>query len=149
MLSTLLSGAHRTHSELAVLMIDINYFAEFNERYGIQAGDECLRMVGHNIAKAYTRHSDCATRYEEEKFIVVSLEANIEDVRYHAKKLCDKIRSLGIPHSDAPQGIVTLSIGGIVRIPQRECSRDDLIRQAEDMLILAKRQEHDQVRILG
>lgn len=148
-LDTLMSGAMRSHGELAVLMVEINHFAEFNERYGAQAGDECLRLVGHSIAKAYTRHSDCASRYEEEKFVIASMEANLDEVRAHAKKLGDKVRSLGIPHSDSPQGIVTISIGGIVRIPTRGTTREEWLRQAHDVLRLAERQEHEQLRILG
>jgi diguanylate cyclase (GGDEF)-like protein/PAS domain S-box-containing protein len=149
MLATLLSGAQRTHSELAMLMIDINYFAEFNERYGVQAGDECLRMVGHCIAKAYARHSDCASRYAEEKFVVISLDANINEVNYHVKKLCAKVRALGIPNSDSPQGIITLSVGGIVRIPLRESTGDELFQQTEEVLALAKKYEHEQIRIIS
>lgn len=149
MFATLLSGAQRMHHALAVLMIEIGHFAAFNARYGVQAGDECLHQVGLCIAKAYTRHSDCATRYEEEKFIVISLEAGLDEVRYHAQKLCDKVRALGIPHSDAPQGVVTLNIGGIVRIPQRECVREALLQQAEAQLQLAKHHAHDLIRIIG
>lgn len=148
-LNTLVSGAIRTHSELAVLMVEISHFAEFNARYGAQAGDECLRLVGQNIAKAFTRHSDCATRYEEEKFVIVSLDVNLEEVQLYAKKLSDKIRSLGIPHSDSPQGIVTISVGGVVRIPARGAQRDELLHQAQDVLRQAERQEHEQLRILG
>lgn len=148
-LATLLSSAQRTHSELAVLMVDVNYFEQFNERYGFQAGDECLLRVGHCIAKSYSRHSDCATRYAEEKFIVISLEASIDEVHFHAQKLCEKVRALGIPHSDSPQGIVTINVGGMVRIPQREASPDYLIKQAEEILAQAKRHGHEQVHIIG
>lgn len=148
-LNTLITSAMRSHGELAVLMVEINHFAEFNARYGAQAGDECLRLVGHSIAKAYTRHSDCASRYEEERFVIASMEANLEEVRIHAKKLSDKVRSLGIPHSDAPQGIVTISIGGIVRIPARGITRDELLNQAREVLLLAERQDHEPLRILG
>lgn len=148
-LNTLIAGAMRTHGELAVLMVEINYFAEFNARYGTQAGDECLRLVGHSIAKAYTRHSDCASRYEEEKFVIASMEANLEEVLAHAQKLSNKVRGLGIPHSDSPQGIVTVSIGGIVRIPVRGVAREELLEQAREVLLLAERQGHEQLRILG
>ncbi len=147
--ATLLSGAQHMHHALAVLVMEIGHFAAFNTRYGVQAGDECLQRVGMCIAKAYTRHSDCTTRYEEEKFIAISLEAGLEEVRSHAQKLCDKVRALGIPHSDAPQGVITLNIGGVVRIPQRGNTREELLRQAEEQLHFVQRHAHDLVRIVN
>lgn len=148
--ATLLLGAQRTRSGLAVLVIAISHFQQFNERYGVQAGDECLRMVGECIAMAYTHHSDCATRYAEERFMVVSLEANIEDVRDHAEDLCAKVRALGIPHSDSPFGLVTIVVGGIVHIPRRDCRPDDLIKQAEEVLATRiKRDEYEKVHIVS
>lgn len=148
--ATLLLGAQRTRSELAVLVIEISHFQQFNDRYGVQAGDECLRMVGECIAMSYTHHSDCATRYEEERFMVVSLEANIADVRGHAIDLCAKVRALGIPHSDSPFGLVTIVVGGIVRIPRRDCRPDDMIKEAEEVIITrVKRDEYEKVHIIG
>ncbi|MDD4962343.1 MAG: diguanylate cyclase [Gallionella sp.] len=150
MFATLLHGSLRTHSDLAVLIIEISHFKPFNERYGVQAGDECLRMVGEAIAMAYTRHSDCASRYAEERFMVISLGGNAEEVRRHAEKLCAKVRTLGIPHSDSPFGVVTISIGGIVCTPNRESQSDDLIKQAEVVLsMMVKRDEYEQVRIMN
>jgi diguanylate cyclase (GGDEF)-like protein/PAS domain S-box-containing protein len=146
--TTLLHGSLRTHSQLSVLVIGISHFQPFNVRYGVQAGDECLRLVGETIAMSYTRHSDCATRYEEERFIVVSLGGNIEDVRHYAEKLCERVRALGIPHSDSPFGVVTISVGGIVCTPNRESQPDDLIAQAEAVLAaMVKRNEYEEVRI--
>lgn len=150
MFTSLLAGAQRTHSELAVLIIGISHFQPFNARYGVQAGDECLRMVGEAIAMSYTRHSDCATRYAEERFMVISMGDNIEDVRRHAEKLCAKVRALGIPHTDSPFGVVTISIGGILCTPNRDSQPDDLMKQAEVVLsTIVKRDEYEQVRIMG
>ncbi len=148
--ATLLTSAQRTHTELAVLIVGISHFPSFNARYGVQAGDECLRLVGECIAMAYARHSDCATRYAEERFMVISLGVDIEDVRHHAEKLCAKVRALGIPHSDSLFGVVTIRIGGIVCTPNRDSHLDDLIKQAEVVLAtMVKRDEYEQVRITG
>ena len=146
-LDTMIGGAVRTHSELALLVVEVNHFDAFRAHYGEQAGDECLRQVGHLIARAYTRHSDTASRYDDERFVIASLEGNPEEVTSHARKLSDKVRALGIPHSGTPQGIVTLSIGGVVRIPARSTTREDLLQQAMHMLASAERHEHDAIRI--
>ena len=148
-LDTMLLGAIRMHSELALLIVEVNHFDAFQAHYGDQAGDECLRQVGHLIARAYTRHSDTASRYDGQRFVIASLEANPEEVSAHARKLSDKVRALGIPHSGTAQGIVTLSIGGVVRTPTRGTTRDELLQQARHMLASAERHEHAAIRIAG
>lgn len=145
--ATLLSTAQRTHSELSVLMIDFDHFQQFNERYGRLAGDECLRMVGDCVAKSFARTSDCTARYGGEEFAVVSLAANIEDLRRHAQKLCEQVRALNIPNSDSSYGVVTISIGGIHRLPDREFTETDLIKLADQALLSAKRSGGNRVHI--
>lgn len=137
--TSVLSTAQRTHSELSVLMIGFDHFKQFNQRYGRSAGDGCLRMVGDCIAKSFARTSDCTARYSEEEFAAVSLAANIEDLRHHAQKLCEQVRALNIPNSDSSYGVVTISIGGIHRLPERESAEAELIRLADQALLAAQR----------
>jgi diguanylate cyclase (GGDEF)-like protein/PAS domain S-box-containing protein len=137
--TNLFSTAQRTHSELSVLMIDFDHFRQFNERYGRSAGDECLRMVGDCIAKSFARTSDCTARYGGEEFAAVSLAGNVDDLRRHAQKLCEQVRALNIPNSDSSYGVVTISIGGIHRLPDRESAEAELIKLADQALLAAKR----------
>lgn len=145
----LLSTAQRTHSELAVLMIDVDRFKLFNQRYGERAGDECLRVVGDSIARFFMRSSDCAARYGGGLFSVASLGTNYEDLQQHAQKLSEKVRTLSIPHSDSPLGVVTISIGGVARIPSRDTSEDELIKLAEVALYNAKHHGRNLVHIVN
>jgi diguanylate cyclase (GGDEF)-like protein/PAS domain S-box-containing protein len=147
--ANLLSTAQRTHSELSVLMIDYDYFKQFNERYGRSAGDECLRMVGDCIAKSFARTSDCTARYGGDEFAVISLAANIDELRHHAQKLCEQVRALNIPNSDSSYGVVTISLGGVHRIPDRETTETDLIKLADQALFQAKRSGGNRVHIAG
>jgi diguanylate cyclase (GGDEF)-like protein/PAS domain S-box-containing protein len=147
--SHLLSTAQRTHTELAVLMIDLDRFKMFNQRYGERAGDECLRIVGDCIAKSFMRSSDCAARYGGALFSVVSLGSNYEDLQQHAQKLSEKVRALSIPHSDSPLGLVTISIGGVSRIPSRDTTEDELIKVAEVALYNAKHHGRNLVHIVN
>ena len=149
MFVSFLSSAQRTHSELSVLMIELDHFKQFNERYGRSAGEECLRMVGDCIAKSFARTSDCAARYAGEEFAVTSLAANFDDMRQHAQKLCEQVRALNIPNSDSTHGIVTISIGGVHRIPGRETTETELIKLADQELLAAKRDGHNRVHIAG
>ena len=130
-------------------MIDLDHFKQFNERYGQSAGDECLRMVGGCIAKSFIRTSDCVARYGGEEFAVVSFSSGIEALRHHAQKLCEQVRALNIPHSDSPHGVVTISIGGIHRLPNRDTTEELLIEQAEQELHSAKRGGRDRVHIIS
>lgn len=145
----LLHVAQRIHSGISVLMIDLDHFKIFNERYGHSAGDECLRMVGDCIAKSFIRTSDCVARYGGEEFAVVSFSTGIEALRYHAQKLCEQVRALNIPHGDSPHGVVTISIGGIHRLPNRDTTEELLIALAEQELLAAKRSGRDRVHIIG
>jgi diguanylate cyclase (GGDEF)-like protein/PAS domain S-box-containing protein len=145
----LLHIAQRTQSGISVLMIDLDYFKMFNERYGHSAGDECLRRVGSCIAKSFARKSDCVARYGGEEFAVVSYSTGIEALRQHAHKLCEQVRALNIPHSDSPHGVVTISIGGIHLHPNRDATEEMLVKQANQELQAAKHGGRDQVHIIG
>lgn len=145
----LMHVAQRIHSGISVLMIDLDHFKLFNERYGHSAGDECLRMVGDCIAKSFMRTSDCVARYGGEEFAVVSFSTGIEALRYHAQKLCEQVRTLNIPHGDSPHGVVTISIGGIHRLPNRDTTEELLIDLANQELLSAKHGGRDCVHITG
>jgi diguanylate cyclase (GGDEF)-like protein/PAS domain S-box-containing protein len=141
--------AQRIHSGMSVLMIDLDYFKQFNERYGQSAGDECLRKVGNCIKKLFVRTSDCVARYDGEEFAVVSFSTGLETLRRHAHRLCEQIRALSIPHGDSPLGVVTASIGGIHRLPNREATQEMFVELARQQLLAAKSSGRNCVRIAG
>lgn len=147
--SEFLSTAQRTHSDLSVLLIDIDRFVLFNERYGRRAGDECLRMIGDRLAKSFARASDCVARFSGAVFSVVSMGTSLEDMQQHAQKLCGQVRALNIPHGDSPNGVVTVSVGGVARVPHRETQCDELLKIAEVALYDAKHRGRDQIRIVS
>ncbi len=141
--------ARRIHSGMSVLMIDLDYFKQFNERYGRSAGDECLRKVGNCVKKLFVRTSDCVARYGGEEFAVVSFSTGIETLRRHAHKLCGQVRALGIPHGDSPHGVVTISIGGIHRLPNRDATEQMFVELASQELLVAKSSGRNCARIIG
>jgi len=75
------------------------------------------------------------------------LAVNLDGLRHHAQKLCDQVRALGIPNSDSSHGVVTISIGGIHRLPGREVTEAELIKLADQELLAAKRDGHNRVHI--
>lgn len=145
----LLHVAQRIHSGISLLLIDLDHFKLFNERYGHAAGDECLRMVGGCITKSFMRTSDCIARYGGAEFAIVSFSTGIDALRYHAQRLCEQVRALNIPHGGSPNGVVTISIGGIHRLPNRDTTEELLIDLASQELRAAKNSGRDRVHITG
>jgi diguanylate cyclase (GGDEF)-like protein/PAS domain S-box-containing protein len=145
----LLHDAQRIHSGISVLMVGMDHFKLFNERYGCPAGDECLRRVGACIAKSFMRTSECVARYGGEEFAIVSFSTGIDALRQHAQKLCEQVRALNIPHSDSSRGLVTVSIGGIHRLPNRDTTKELLVELATQELHAAMRSGGDRVHIIG
>ncbi len=145
----LLHVAQRIRSGISVLLIDLDHFKLFNERYGQSAGDECLRMVAGCIATSFLRTSDCVARYGGEEFSVVSFSTSADALRHHAQTLCKRVRALNIAHGDSPHGVVTISIGGIRRLANREITEALLMEQAGRELLAAKHSGRDRVHIIG
>lgn len=142
-LVTMLQAAQRTHAPLSVLMVNLDQFKRFNERYGRVAGDACLRMVGERIARSFARASDCVARYEGDQFSVVSMGDSTVGLQQHLQRLRDQIRALNIPHHDSPDGVVTICVGCVTLIPQRDTTAQVLLKQADTALHEAKRRGCD------
>ena len=144
---SLLSMAQRGKAPLAVLMIDLDHFKRYNDLYGHQAGDDCLRQVGGCIANSFQRPGDCAARYGGEEFAVISIGMRAEELRQHAQQLCDKVRALSFAHLNSPYGVVTVSVGGVARIPKRDTLVLSLLKSADKALYEAKQQGRNRVVI--
>jgi diguanylate cyclase (GGDEF)-like protein/PAS domain S-box-containing protein len=146
--SDLLSIAKRIRCELSVLLIELDYFRQFNERYGQPAGGDCLHEVGDCIAKSFRRTSDCVARYSGDGFAVVSFSSNLDGLHQHTLLLCERVRMLNIPHYDSPHGVVTVSIGGIQRRSENETSKEGLVEQTKLKLLAARQSGCNCVNIL-
>ena len=139
----MLQTSQRTHSQLSVLMLELDQFNLFKQRYGHQAGDACLRMVGERIAKSFCRSSDCVARYHEHRFIVASMGTTHEGLKHHLHKLRDQVRALNIPHHDSPNGVVSLCAGCVSLIPLRDTTTQNLLEQAQNALQTARLSGND------
>ncbi len=132
------SRAARARQSMAVLMIDVDYFKPFNDRYGHQAGDECLKQIAAVLKGRITRPSDLAARYGGEEFSVVLAHCNIDGANVIAEQIRQEIESLQIKHADSQVGVVTVSIGAAAITPSSQSSADELIRCADQALYKAK-----------
>lgn len=148
-LSDSLVFSRRAHSGMSVLIIELDFFSQYIERYGQPAGDECLCKVGDCIAKSFVRMSDCVARYGDGEIAVASLSFGAGALRLHAQKLCEQVRMLNIPHSDSPHGVVTISVGGVHSMPTRETTEEMLLGVANSKLQGARRNGCNCALIIG
>ena len=130
--------ARRTHQSLALIMIDVDYFKKFNDQYGHQAGDECLRRVACILKEAVRRAGDLAARYGGEEFIVIITGADMTKATEIAELLRSGIESMNMPHEQSQFGRVTISAGVAATLPEGVLNKEGLLRQADEALYRAK-----------
>lgn len=102
--------AERSRAALAVIMMDIDHFKLFNDRYGHAAGDDVLRTVACALQQGVDGGGLFA-RYGGEEFVALLPSTSIETAYEYAGRLRSRIEGLSIPHDQSPHGIVTLSLG--------------------------------------
>ena len=138
--------AMRSDTSLALIMIDVDQFKQFNDLYGHPAGDACLRAIGAVIPNLLNRPGDMAARYGGEE-IAVLLPGNTEaEACEMAARIADEIRRLSIPHGGSVHGVVTISAGVEAFAPVHECDlASDLVQQADRALYAAKHAGRDRV----
>ena len=128
-----------SHGQVALLIVDVDFFQRFNETRGSQAGDACLSRLAAVIAARIKRASDLAARYGGEEFAVVLSGADEAGALGVAHWLRAEIEQQGIPHgASSVSDYVTVSIGVAVGTPLAGGSPERLIAAAEAALSRAK-----------
>ncbi len=136
---------------LGLVMLDIDYFKNYNDRWGHQAGDDCLVRVAQGIQRVIRKSTDLVSRYGGEEFVVILTQANLAEVHQKAQEIIASIANLGINHgASAVSDIVTVSIGIASLVPNQDTEGAELIlRQADLALYEAKRQGRNRVVSYG
>ena len=141
--------AVRDQERVAVLLADIDCFKDYNDRYGHQAGDECLRAVALSLNQCARRPLDFVARYGGEEFAVVLYEASREYVAEVLTRIQRSIAELNIPHeASRVASRLTLSIGAAFILPTSNRTPDGLIQLADEALYSAKEQGRNQVVVM-
>jgi diguanylate cyclase (GGDEF)-like protein len=139
--------AVRKGMPLSIIMIDIDYFKAYNDHYGHQAGDECLRQLGKVLKDTVKRSGDLVARYGGEEFIAALVDTDLKDAIAVAEKIRLNLEALNIPHASSPVGKrVTISMGVAAEISSRYSSFDTLIAMADKALYQAKREGRNQIK---
>ena len=137
----------RSSDSLSLLMIDVDSFKKFNDRYGHQAGDECLRKVAQVFGECAARKGDLAARVGGEEFAVLLPQTNEAGSIQVATDILEGVRKLGILHEDSVSGFVSVSIGLSTWLPYQTSESTKLIQQADRALYESKRTGRNRLTI--
>ncbi|MDD2699968.1 MAG: diguanylate cyclase [Sideroxydans sp.] len=135
----------RMKKPLSLVMMDIDYFKLFNDKYGHQAGDDCLKQVADQIARAAPRGTDLAARYGGEEFMLVLGETDQDGVMWIAERVRQMVADLKVPHYATGSKFVTISCGVVSVLPGDRVSLEMLLQSADAALYQAKRAGRDRV----
>jgi diguanylate cyclase (GGDEF)-like protein len=128
------------------LLIDVDHFKQYNDEFGHQAGDVCLRAIATALNLQVRRPGDVVARFGGEEFLVLLPDTELEGAGALGEVICAAIYDLAIPQSVNATGRVTVSIGCAAAIPAVEQRFEQLIELADQMLYRAKRGGRNQVR---
>lgn len=138
----------RNQLTLTLLMIDIDYFKPFNDRYGHLEGDDCLKKVAQTIESLLRRPGDFVARYGGEEFSIVLPGIDPAGAENQARKILDTVQALKIPNQDSDaSAYLTVSIGGISSVPNRSLPAKWFINKADRLLYRAKDSGRNQYRL--
>ena len=145
-----LERLQRGAQPLSLIMTDIDNFKLYNDTYGHQAGDDCLKRVATALEQSGGRVTDIAARYGGEEMAMLLPNTDARGALKVAMTIRDAVRSLAIPHATSQvSDMVTLSIGIATVRPDRSLTPDLLIRFADQALYASKANGKNQIQVYG
>ncbi len=142
--------AMRTADPISLIMMDIDYFKVYNDTYGHQKGDECLKHVARVLQDSVKRSTDLMARYGGEEFAAIVPNTPGDGVLAIAREIRGRLAQENIPHKGSSIGTkVTLSMGLATLVPSRGQCLEELIECADKALYQAKSRGRDRVEVFG
>ena len=133
---------------ISLIMFDLDFFKQYNDRYGHLAGDDCLKQIAETITEQVNRPRDLVARYGGEEFIVILPETEEEGAKNLAHKMQEAIIDLEIEHQDSKVApYVTASFGVATIIPHEELSSDDFVNGVDEALYQAKQNGRNRIEV--
>jgi diguanylate cyclase (GGDEF)-like protein/hemerythrin-like metal-binding protein len=142
-----LARCKREGQSLSLIMLDVDHFKKYNDRYGHQAGDECLRSVAHTLQANAKRASDLAARYGGEEFSLVLADTSGTVAQRLAESVRGAIEALNISHEHTREGRVTVSVGVASMTQQAYQDVESLMRAADEALYRAKQGGRNRIEV--
>ena len=140
-----LHRAHRKHSTVGILALDIDRFKRFNDTFGHDAGDTLLRELGAFL-QGHVRGEDIACRCGGEEFTLILPETSLEVARQRAEDIREGVKHLSVQHRHQPLGAITLSLG-VASFPDHGETSEAVLRVADAALYRAKHAGRDRVQV--
>ena len=139
------SRASRTESYVTLILIDIDWFKQYNDHYGHVLGDECLRQIAQLIGKNINRPADLAARYGGEEFVILLPGTDLAGAVKIAEQVRSAIEAAKIEHRGSTAGIVTISAGVASNQLDGVIEATDLLGKADSLLYFAKKMGRNRV----
>ncbi|MFQ5433238.1 MAG: diguanylate cyclase [Nitrospinota bacterium] len=142
--------AAREQKQLSLVMADIDFFKAYNDSYGHNAGDNCLKRVAECLVESASRPGDLVARYGGEEFVIVLSGTSSENAGVLARKALKEVEAMKIEHSNSRASkYVTVSLGVATAIPDQDIPPESLLEAADNALYMAKRDGRNNVKISG
>ena len=139
--------ARRLERPISLLLLDIDHFKRFNDHYGHQTGDDCLRKVAVAIGSSIRRPFDIAARYGGEEFAVILPATDPAGTASVSEQVRAAVAALAIPHAGSEFSHVTISVGAVTLSSNEVPSPAGLVHLADHALYAAKRAGRNRVAI--
>ena len=137
--------AKRYHEPLSLIMMDVDFFKNYNDFYGHAAGDVVLKEIAKEIKNVLNRPEDAVARYGGEEFVVILPRTEKEGGLKIAEEMRQAIESLGIPHEKSScSKVVTISLGGVTH-RKEDTDPEVFLKQSDEMLYKAKSEGRNRV----
>ena len=138
--------AMRQKRPVALAMIDIDFFKLYNDSYGHQSGDECLKRVANVLSDTLRRSVDLVARYGGEEFVAILQDIDEAGALKVAESMRTRVAGLGIAHKSSEcSDVVTISGGFAVMVPQRNTPPELLIEAADRAVYRAKHKGRNRI----
>ena len=137
--------ALRNNSEIALILLDVDFFKQYNDTYGHQQGDVCLREVAKTIKEEIKRPADFVARYGGEEFAVVLPDTSMDGALVVARNIKEAIFAKEITHKGSHLGQVSVSCGVASQVPTENLNTFALLSAADQALYLAKDQGRNSI----
>lgn len=137
----------RNRQPFALILVDIDYFKSYNDHYGHQSGDDCLKAVANVLKETARRHGDISARYGGEELVNIAIDTRLVDAQVMAEHIRQAVEALNIRNEYVPCGRVTVSVGVSAIFDQEYPDSAQLFKAADTAMYQAKSDQRNCVRV--
>lgn len=140
-----LSSDKSSRYDLSILLIDVDYFKQYNDTYGHISGDEALQKIASSLESIINKETDLLARYGGEEFVVILPNKSAKQAEEIAQQMKQVIELINIEHKTSKiADAITVSIGIVTRVKNGKTDTDTLMKNADIALYHSKAQGRDQ-----